>query len=308
MNAWTPQPQGGYPPPQQGGYAPPQQPGGYAPQPQSMGNWSFDARSVAPSMGFEPVPQDWYKVVIRKSNIKPASNNPANMMLELSMEVLEGPQRGKVIPWNLNLFHTTSQQAVEIAHKSLSALCHVTGVFQVAAQPGQDNAVPMLHNIPFFAFVVVAQGQQGPLNNVRGLKDINGNEPGKTGGAPMQQPAPPTVAPAFQPGPPQQPPQQPTQYAAPGGYSPQPQQPPQGGPAPQWGAPQQPQPPAQPPGGQWSSTPAAPPPQQGAPAGPAWTPPQQGGPAPAQPPQNPQWQPGPPAGGPPQGGAAPWGR
>lgn len=325
---WPAQPQGGqnWQPPQNQQF---QQPGPPQGQPQwgpgagpsgppaggAPGGWSFDARTVAPQMGFEPVPQDWYKVIIRKSNIKPASNNPANSMLILSCEIMEGAQKGKFIEWNLNLFHTTSAQAVEIAYKTLSAICYVTGQFQVTAQQGPDNATPMLHNIPFYVFAVITQGANGPLNNIRGIKDINGNEPGKTGGGQMQQPAaPPNFGPG-QPGP-----AQPSTMVAPGGWQGQPG-PGQGQPQGQQWAPQGGQP-AAPQSGGWQAGPgpgAAPQgqPQGGyqqpgpAPQGQQWGPPQ--GQQPAAP-QGQQWQPpgqGQPAGGPPPGGApgAPaWGR
>jgi hypothetical protein len=294
----------------------------------SFQGWTFDARTVTPQVSIEPVPEGWYKVVVTKSNIKP-TRDAANNMLELQCTVIEGQYQGRILFWNFNLFHTTSQQAVEIAYKQLSAVSHVTGVFQLAAQPHADMVLPMLHNIPFFAFVVIARGEQGPLNNIKGVKDINGNEPGKQGAGPAPQgPAPG----AWQPG--GAPAGQPSTFAQPGGYTPPAPQGPPGG-QPQWGAPQgQPQPgpaaapaPAWQPGGQpqgqpqaapggWQSgpAPAAPGPgpaqqwqpggPQGQPAGTSYAPSQQGG-APVQ-----QWQPpqgqGQP-GGPPQG-AAPWGR
>lgn len=162
-------------------------------------NFNFDARTVAPAIGLEPVPEGWYKVVARKSNMKPTKAGDGGY-LELVLEVIEGAFTGRQLFWNLNLFNQ-SQQAVEIAYKQLSAVCHVTGVYQVSAQSGQDNVVPMLHNIPFMVHAIIQQTNQGSLNNIRGCKDVYGNDPGKQGqGQPQPQPAPAAIAAALPPG------------------------------------------------------------------------------------------------------------
>lgn len=140
--------------------------------------FQFDARTVTPQTTFEPLPSGWYKVVIRKSNIGPTQSGE-NGMLTFQTEVIEGPKQSYTWPWNLNLFNK-SQQTVEIAYKTLSAICHVTGQFQIAATNQQDNQVPMLHNIPFMILVQ----PDGQYNQVRGIKDVYGNDPGK---APQQQ-------------------------------------------------------------------------------------------------------------------------
>ncbi len=246
---------------------------------------NFDASTVAPNTGFEPVPEGWYNVAIRESEIKPTKDGEG-AYLQLKAIVIDGPHANKPIFIRLNV-QNKSKQAVDIAYGELSAICHVTGVYRV-----QDSS--QLHNIPFQVRVVVTKGENGNSgNDVKAYKDQMGNDPGKAGAAPagnagafggMQQQPPaqqgfgvqPGAAPAFggQPG------------GAPGGYA-------QPGPAQQppasWGAPAQGQQPA--PGGN-----------------PAW-----GGGAPTQAAQQPPAQPGPggwsqqqnPAGGAP--GGAPWG-
>lgn len=144
----------------------------------------FDARTVAPQVGMDPVPEGWYKCAIVKSNIKPTRDQQSGL-LELILQVIEGQYQGRMLFWNLNLFNTKSQQAVEIAYKQLSAICHVVGQYQVQDQAATDHAVPMLHNIPFLAHAVVATGERGPINNIVGVKDINGNDPGKQGMGPQ---------------------------------------------------------------------------------------------------------------------------
>jgi hypothetical protein len=148
---------------------------------------NVDLRGIPPATVLQPVPENWYKVVIRKSNMKPTSKGDGGY-LELICEILEGVMQGRVVYWNLNLFNP-SQQAVEIAYKTLSAIGHCIGVFSILEQNVPDNHTPMLHNIPFYIWVVVVQGNQGPINNIRACKDINGNDPGK---ATVQQPPQPS--------------------------------------------------------------------------------------------------------------------
>jgi len=145
--------------------------------------FSFDARTVAPQTAMEPVPLGWYKCIIVKSNIKPTKNDTSQAFLELVLKIIEGQFADRQVYINLNIFNQ-SQQAVEIAYKQLSAICHVIGQYNVQAQQNApDMTTPMLHNIPFMAYIVVGTGTNGPNNNVKGFKDIAGNDPGKQGQA-----------------------------------------------------------------------------------------------------------------------------
>ena len=256
-----------------------------------MGNLlNFDARTVQPQVGIDPVPEGWYKCVVVKSNNKAVSTGNGGM-LELQLQIIEGQFQNRVIYWNLNLYNTNAQ-AVEISYKQLSALCHVIGQYQIQDTNTPDNMVPALHNIPFFAHAIIAQGNQGAINNIKGVRDINGNDPGKAG-APQGGPQGGAGPAAWSP------PQGGGSGAAPSN-NPNPNPPNQSS----WGAPannQNPNPPNNPQGG-WS-------PPQGAPQGGqgGWSPPQGGAPQ-----GGPQGGAGPAAWSPPQGGgsgaAAPWQR
>jgi hypothetical protein len=269
---------------------------------------NFRSAGIDPTLGFEVLPAGWYPSRIVKSEQKPTNANDG-YYLQLEHEILDGPHRGKVVVNRLNLWNQ-NQSAVEMANKTMAAICHVTGVHDV-----QDSA--QLHGIPFMINVAVVPRKDAPgqnSNNVIGYKDMQGNEPGKG------QHAGPAMAPqqpqAQQGGFPGQPPQpQPQPQPQPGqpwgaGAQPQPAAPPQGfpqqpapqpAPQPQWqpGAP----PPQAAPQPQWQGgAPGAAPAPAPAPQ-PAWTPPQQGQPAPqGQPAAAPQWQ----QGGQPAG-PAPWG-
>lgn len=245
---------------------------------------AFNAQQFDPSQGVGGLPIGKHPVVIESSEVKANAKNDGGY-LQLNLKIIDGPQTGTVGAYRLNLYHS-NQQTVEIAHRQLSAVCHVVGVFNV-----QDSA--QLHNIPFLV-EVGPQKNDPQYTEVKKVFDAHGNEPGKAGqGAPQQAPA------GFGQQAPAQQPQQPQ-----GGFG-QPQQP-QGQPA-AWGgaaglttgatgA-------AGAAGAAWGGQPAQQPaPAQGAPA---W------GQAPQQPAQQPQ-QPAAPAAGWQQGaapaGAAPWGQ
>ena len=226
---------------------------------------AFNAQQFDPTQGGGSLPVGRHPVIIESSEVKANKANDGGY-LQLNVKLIDGPQTGTTGAYRLNLYHSNPQTA-EIAHRQLSAICHVIGVFNV-----QDSQ--QLHNIPFIVEVGLQKGEEAAqkgYTEVKKVFDINGNEPGKAGqGAPAAQPQQQPAQGGFGQ---QQPAQQPQQPAA------QPQ-----GNAPAWG------------GGQ----PAQQQPQ-GAPAGnaPAW------GQQPAQQPA--EQQPAQQAGGWQQGGAAPAG-
>lgn len=247
---------------------------------------AFNAQNFDPTQGVGGLPIGKHPVVVDSSEVKPNKENNGGY-LQLNLKIIDGPQQGAVGAYRLNLYHS-NQQTVEIAHKQLSAVCHVTGVFML-----QDSA--QLHNIPFIV-EVGPQKNDPQYTEVKKVFDINGNEPGKAGQG--QAPAQPA--------------------AAPQGFAQQPQQPAQGFgqlPAQQppaqaaWGAPagQQQAPQAAPQGNApaWGQQPAQQPAQAPA-AAPAWGN-QQQAPAQAQQPQQPAaagWQ----QGAAPAGANPPWGQ
>lgn len=285
---------------------------------------NVDLRQIQPQTALTPVPDGWYKVIIRKSNLKETAKKDGGY-LELQNEIIEGPHTGRIIYWNLNLFNN-SQQAVDIAYKQLSAIGHCLGIYNVQDQNVPDAFVPMLHNSPYFIWVITPTGSN--LSNVKGCKDINGNDPGKQGqGGGMAQPGGmPAGVPQGAPGggqagwvaPGGQGGTAAPGYAGPGGGAPggftAPGGAPYGAPAApvnpgaqpwqQGGAPQGGGAPAGAPGGNWQQGPAPGGPAPGGPAPGGW---QQGGaPAPGgAPPAGQAWQAG--TNTPPQGYGAPAG-
>lgn len=186
---------------------------------------NFNAAQVAPNVGFEPVPTGHYKVNITKSEEKPNSKGTGSYV-ELEMTIIDGEFRGRKVFDRLNL-RNPNEQAVSIAYGTLSAICHVTGRLHI-----QDTQ--QLHGVPFIAVVTKLPRADKPeleSNEIKGYKDIHGNDPGFAaaqgqvpGGAPQQPQYQPQQAPVQQPvyQPQQAPPQYMPQQAP--VYQPQPQQ------------------------------------------------------------------------------------
>lgn len=233
-----------------------------------MAQLNFDANTVAPQEALDPIPADWYPCAMVESEMKPTQDKSGGY-LECAYQVIDGPYKGRKVFDRLNL-HNKNQVAVEIAYRTLSAICHAAGVIQL-----QDSQ--QLHNRPLLVKVAIEPAKDGydAKNIVKGYKAMTAN----------QQPAPATQ---YQPGtvPPGAAANPALTNAQIGGFAPQqqPAPPPQGqqpweaqqqpAPAPQ--QPAAPQPQQQPAPWQAPAQQAAPPVQQQAPA-----PQQQTAPAPA---------------------------
>ena len=197
---------------------------------------AFNAQQYDPTQGGGSLPVGRHPVIIESSEVKANKANDGGY-LQLNVKLIDGPQMGTTGAYRLNLYHSNPQTA-EIAHRQLSAICHVIGVFNV-----QDSQ--QLHNIPFIVEVGLQKGEEAAqkgYTEVKKVFDINGNEPGKAGqGAPAAQPQ---QQPAAQGGgawggqPAQQPAAQPQGNAPAWGGGQPAQQQPQGAPAgnaPAWG-------------------------------------------------------------------------
>jgi hypothetical protein len=148
----------------------------------NIGNNGFDATHVDPSVDFEHVPAARYNAEITDSDIRDNSKGTGEY-LRLEFTILDGPCAGRKLWTQLNLVNPLTQ-AVEIAQRELSAICHATGKLQV-----QDSID--LHNIPLEINVKVKTSPEyGPQNIIRGYTAIktNGNRP--TIQAPVKSSAP----------------------------------------------------------------------------------------------------------------------
>lgn len=122
---------------------------------------AFDATQVEPNKPMDVIPDGDYLVIIEHSEWKKTKAGTGTY-LELSLQIVDGPQKGRKLWDRLNL-DNPNQQAVDIAQQTLSAICHATGVMRVS-----DSA--QLHNLPLLAKVKVKQGENGPMNEIKGYR------------------------------------------------------------------------------------------------------------------------------------------
>lgn len=123
---------------------------------------TFDASSVEPNKPFEILPPNRYVVQIVASEMR-ATKDGQGQYLWLELDVLEGEFQGRKLFDRLNLVNN-NPQTVEIAQRTLSAICHAVGKLQV-----QDSEE--LHLIPLMADVKVQPPKEGygPSNALRYL-------------------------------------------------------------------------------------------------------------------------------------------
>ncbi|QJD54372.1 hypothetical protein [Aminobacter phage Erebus] len=149
---------------------------------------NFNAAGVKPNVALEAVPSGMYPVIITRSEEKPTKAGTGSY-IELEMTIQSGEFQGRKVFDRLNI-RNQNQVAVDIAYATLSAICHVTGRLQI-----QDTS--QLHGAPFIAVVAKLPRDDRPdtmTNEVKGYKDINGNDPGFAGNAGAQSQAAPTWA------------------------------------------------------------------------------------------------------------------
>lgn len=108
---------------------------------------NVDWQTVEPQSGGgrQTFDQDgWHKVVIDDSKGAPNSKN-TGMLWTAYIKCVEGPDSGKIIESNHNVFHQ-SAQAQEIGQREFSGYCHAIGEYKPI-----DNNASNLRNKPFMA-------------------------------------------------------------------------------------------------------------------------------------------------------------
>lgn len=142
-----------------------------------MSEVHFDATEVEPNAPFNPLPPGDYPVMIVNSEMRPTKKGDGRY-LWLEMEVLDGPLKGRHVWDRLNIDNPNAK-AVEIAKRTLSAICRAVGVMQLT-----DSE--QLHGKALLARVKTrpATDQHPAGNDIAGYNPI-GNAPP----APTPQPA-----------------------------------------------------------------------------------------------------------------------
>jgi len=141
--------------------------------PMSMNLSGFDANTVEPNATYEPIPAGWYKAVFSQSEEKPTKAQTGSY-LQLTAEIIEGEYQGRKLIERLNLNNPNST-AVEIAQRTLSAICRAIGV--MTPRDSTD-----LHDKPFMVKVKVkpGDGNYGPSNEIAGYEATNGGSAAPT--------------------------------------------------------------------------------------------------------------------------------
>jgi hypothetical protein len=179
---------------------------------------NFNAANVEPNSPRELYEAGKYAATLVNAEMKPTKSGDGQMLV-LQFQFLDGAYAGKKITDRLNLANP-NPQAVEIAYRTLSALCRSVNVLR------DDLNTNMLMGIPLAITVKVRPGGNRDGKDYDASNEIDGYEPivAISGGA----------APTQQAGAPWQQPQQAApQPQAPQPTAPQAPQPPQGGP-PAW--------------------------------------------------------------------------
>ena len=91
---------------------------------------AFDATSVEPTTPYELLPAGKYRAQIVESEMR-VTRNGMGRFLWLMIDILEGEYAGRKIFDQLNLVNPNTT-TVEIAQRTLSAICHATGRMQVS--------------------------------------------------------------------------------------------------------------------------------------------------------------------------------
>lgn len=151
----------------------------------------FDASKVTPSQGVGGHPPGRFNFSITNTYAK--ENNAktgAMLVVELTSDVGRIENRYNI--WN------QSAQAVEIAQKELSALCHAVGIHRITFPRLPDNSYDMGNaarelrggrGIMEVAPQTDKEGKPNGYMEVKKVFDSAGNEPGKQGSAPQPQQA-----------------------------------------------------------------------------------------------------------------------
>ena len=161
-----------------------------------MAQFSFDTNNVAPrENNYELLPAGWYTAQVTESEIVPLKSGQGQA-LKLTFEVLSDGYRNRKVWARLNVRHSGSAQAEQIAQQQLRELCDSIGIVRM-----QDTVE--LHNKPVQIKVKVRKSddpQYEDQNEVVGFKPVGAGAPTAAPSFPPQRAAtPPTAAPSAAP-------------------------------------------------------------------------------------------------------------
>lgn len=95
-----------------------------------MAQINFDASTVDPAQTYEPLPAGDYLCAISSIEVKNTKTG-TGQYLEITLDLQDADLFGRKFFDRLNLWNA-NPKTVEIAQRTLSAICHATGVLQLA--------------------------------------------------------------------------------------------------------------------------------------------------------------------------------
>lgn len=127
--------------------------------------------SDVPPDEFTPLPAGEYLAQIISSDVKDTKTG-TGQMLNLTWEVMTGPQEGRMIFDRINI-RNQNEKAQAIGLRQLANICEALGV------PHVDDSEE-LHHRPLKLVVVIEEdknGQYGPQNRIKKYAPANGTAP-----------------------------------------------------------------------------------------------------------------------------------
>lgn len=135
-----------------------------------MAQFSFDTNDVEKrESNYELLPAGWYTAQVVESEIVPLKSGNGKA-LKLTFEVLQDGYLNRKVWMRLNVRHSTSPKAEQIAQQQLRELCESVGIVRL-----QDTTE--LHNKPVAIKVKIRKddtGQYEDQNEVNGFKPAQG--------------------------------------------------------------------------------------------------------------------------------------
>lgn len=156
---------------------------------------SFNAQNVEPMQAFDAIPSGWQNAAMTDSELKPTKDGLGKYLLA-EYTIIDGPYKGRKIFDQLNIVNS-NPVTVEMAYKTLSAICHAIGTINIQQTSAE------LHNKPLKIKLKKREarrddttGKEYDANNeVKGYDSINSDHPvehtpiaGGVAGSPIGQP------------------------------------------------------------------------------------------------------------------------
>lgn len=153
-------------------------------------NFYFDATQVEPQVAFDPVPDGWYHVTVTGAEWQPTKKGAQLLKLTLEIDGNAHPQYANRKLWDRLNLNNESEQARQIAQRTLSSICHAIGKLQLQGVSDLLGARMLCK-----AKAVPADGQYEARNEVKGYKPVD-DAPKASAPGPMQvTPSAPKAAP-----------------------------------------------------------------------------------------------------------------